>query len=71
MSSAAQRNSLRCCMPRRSLDGRRLGRSQRHDHRAKVLAASMVDLCEKPQFLREVRQEFEKKRGDVVFNLFA
>lgn len=34
---------------------------------AKVLAATMVDLYEKPAALREVRAEFEKKRGDVVF----
>jgi aminobenzoyl-glutamate utilization protein B len=37
---------------------------------AKTLAATMVDLYEKPQALREVRAEFEKKRGDVVFKAY-
>jgi aminobenzoyl-glutamate utilization protein B len=38
---------------------------------AKVLAATMVDLYEKPATLREVRAEFEKKRGDVVFKAYV
>ena len=37
---------------------------------AKTLAATMVDLYEKPQALREVRAELEKKRGDVVFKAY-
>lgn len=37
---------------------------------AKTLAATMVDLYEKPQALRDVRAEFEKKRGDVVFKAY-
>ncbi len=37
---------------------------------AKTLAATMVDLYEKPQAVREVRAEFEKKRGDVVFKAY-
>jgi aminobenzoyl-glutamate utilization protein B len=37
---------------------------------SKTLAATMVDLYEKPQALREVRAEFEKKRGDVVFKAY-
>jgi len=37
---------------------------------AKTLAATMVDLYEKPQALREVQAEFEKKRGDVVFKAY-
>ena len=37
---------------------------------AKTLAATMVDLYEKPQALREVRAEFEKKRGDTVFKAY-
>jgi aminobenzoyl-glutamate utilization protein B len=37
---------------------------------AKVLAATMVDMYEKPQALREVRAEFDKKRGDVVFKAY-
>jgi aminobenzoyl-glutamate utilization protein B len=37
---------------------------------AKTLAATMVDLYEKPQALREIRAEFEKKRGDVVFKAY-
>jgi len=36
----------------------------------KVLAATMVDLYENPVALREVRAEFEKKRGDVVFEAY-
>jgi aminobenzoyl-glutamate utilization protein B len=38
---------------------------------AKVLAATMVDLYEKPAALRDVRAEFEKKRGDVVFKAYV
>lgn len=37
---------------------------------AKVLAATMVDLYEKPAALREVRTAFEKQRGDVVFEAY-
>lgn len=37
---------------------------------AKTLAATMVDLYERPQALRELRAEFEKKRGDVVFKAY-
>jgi len=37
---------------------------------AKTLAATMVDLYEKPQALRDVRAEFDKKRGDVVFKAY-
>ena len=37
---------------------------------AKTLAATMVDLYEKPQALREVRAEFEKKRDGVVFKAY-
>ncbi len=37
---------------------------------AKTLAATMVDLYEKPQTLREVRAEFERKKGDVVFKAY-
>jgi aminobenzoyl-glutamate utilization protein B len=37
---------------------------------AKVLAATMVDLYEKPQALRDVRAEFEKRRGDVTFKAY-
>jgi aminobenzoyl-glutamate utilization protein B len=37
---------------------------------AKTLAATMVDLYERPQALREVRAEFERKRGDVVFKAY-
>ena len=37
---------------------------------AKTLAATMVDLYEKPQALRTVRAEFEKKRGAVVFKAY-
>jgi aminobenzoyl-glutamate utilization protein B len=37
---------------------------------AKTLAATMVDLYEKPQALPEVRAEFEKKRGDTVFKAY-
>jgi aminobenzoyl-glutamate utilization protein B len=37
---------------------------------AKVLAATMVDLYEKPAALREVRAAFEKQRGDVVFKAY-
>lgn len=38
---------------------------------AKVLAATMVDLYEQPAQLRAVRAEFEKKKGDVVFEAYA
>jgi aminobenzoyl-glutamate utilization protein B len=37
---------------------------------AKTLAATMVDLYEKPQALRDVRAEFVKKRGAVVFKAY-
>jgi aminobenzoyl-glutamate utilization protein B len=37
---------------------------------AKTLAATMVDLYEKPAALREIRAEFEKKRGDVRFKAY-
>lgn len=37
---------------------------------SKTLAATMVDLYERPQAIREVRAEFEKKRGDVVFKAY-
>ena len=37
---------------------------------AETLAATMVDLYEKPQTLRAVREEFEKKRGDVVYKAY-
>jgi aminobenzoyl-glutamate utilization protein B len=37
---------------------------------AKTLAATMVDLYESPATLKEVRAEFEKKRGDVKFNAY-
>ncbi len=37
---------------------------------AKTLAATMVDVYEKPQALRDVRAEFEKKRGAVVFKAY-
>jgi aminobenzoyl-glutamate utilization protein B len=37
---------------------------------AKTLAATMVDLYEKPQALREIRAEFEKKRGGVAFKAY-
>jgi serine/threonine protein kinase len=37
---------------------------------AKTLAATMVDLYEKPQALREVRAEFEKKREGVAFKAY-
>jgi len=37
---------------------------------AKTLAATMVDLFEKPQALRAVRAEFEKKRGSAVFKAY-
>jgi aminobenzoyl-glutamate utilization protein B len=37
---------------------------------AKTLTATMVDLYEKPQALREVRAEFEKKRATVVFKAY-
>jgi aminobenzoyl-glutamate utilization protein B len=34
---------------------------------SQTLAATMVDLYEKPQLLRDIRAEFEKKRGNVVY----
>ena len=34
---------------------------------SQTLAATMVDLFEKPQLLRDIRAEFEKKRGNVVY----
>ena len=37
---------------------------------AKVLAATMVDLYENSAALREVRAEFEKKRGNVKFEAY-
>ncbi len=37
---------------------------------AETLAATMVDLYEKPQTLRAVREEFEEKRGGVVFKAY-
>jgi aminobenzoyl-glutamate utilization protein B len=37
---------------------------------AKTLAATMVDLYEKPAAPREIRAEFEKKRGDVRFKAY-
>ncbi len=30
----------------------------------------MVDLYEKPQTLRDVRAEFERRRGEVVFKAY-
>jgi aminobenzoyl-glutamate utilization protein B len=37
---------------------------------SKTLAATMVDLYENPKALREVRADFEKKRGDAVFKAY-
>jgi aminobenzoyl-glutamate utilization protein B len=37
---------------------------------AKVLAATMVDLYERPETLAAVRAEFEQKKGDVVFKAY-
>jgi len=37
---------------------------------AKTLAATMVDLYETPRALRDVRAEFEKKRGAAVFKAY-
>ena len=37
---------------------------------AKVLAATMVDLYERPETLAAVRDEFKQKRGDVVFKAY-
>jgi aminobenzoyl-glutamate utilization protein B len=37
---------------------------------AKVLAATMVDLYERPEALAAVRAEFEQKKGDVVFKAY-
>lgn len=38
---------------------------------AKTLAATMVDLYEQPRALKEVRAEFEEKKGDVVFKAYV
>lgn len=38
---------------------------------SQTLAATMVDLFEKPQLLRDIRAEFEKKRGNAVFKAFV
>jgi aminobenzoyl-glutamate utilization protein B len=38
---------------------------------AKTLAATMVDLYEQPKALKEVRAEFEEKKGDVVFKAYV
>ena len=38
---------------------------------SKTLAATMVDLFEKPAALQEVRDEFAKKKGDVVFKAYV
>jgi aminobenzoyl-glutamate utilization protein B len=38
---------------------------------AKTLAATMVDLYEKPAALQAVRTEFEQKKGDVVFKAYV
>ena len=38
---------------------------------AKTLAATMVDLYERPAALEEVRAEFEKKKGDVAFKAYV
>lgn len=38
---------------------------------AKTLAATMVDLYERPAALKDVRAEFEKKKGDVVFDAYV
>ncbi len=37
---------------------------------AKTLAATMVDLYERPNALRAVREEFETKKGDVQFKAY-
>jgi aminobenzoyl-glutamate utilization protein B len=37
---------------------------------SKSLAATMVDLFEKPQALKAVRAEFEKKKGDTVYKAY-
>jgi aminobenzoyl-glutamate utilization protein B len=37
---------------------------------AKTLAATMVDLYERPAALREVRAEFEQRKGDVQFKAY-
>jgi aminobenzoyl-glutamate utilization protein B len=37
---------------------------------AKTLAATMVDLYERPAALKEVRAEFEKKKGDIVYKAY-
>jgi aminobenzoyl-glutamate utilization protein B len=37
---------------------------------SKTLAATMVDLLEQSQALRRVRAEFEKKRGDTVYEAY-
>ena len=38
---------------------------------AKTLAATMVDLYEQPATLKAVRAEFEKKKGDVVYDAYV
>jgi aminobenzoyl-glutamate utilization protein B len=37
---------------------------------SKTLAATMVDLFEKPQNIKDIRAEFEKRRGDVKFEAY-
>jgi aminobenzoyl-glutamate utilization protein B len=37
---------------------------------SQTLAATMVDLYEKPALLREIRAEFEQQRGDVVYKAY-
>jgi aminobenzoyl-glutamate utilization protein B len=37
---------------------------------AKVLAATMADLYERPEALAAVRAEFAEKKGDVVFEAY-
>ena len=38
---------------------------------AKTLAATMIDLYERPAALQDVRAEFEKQKGDVVFQAYV
>lgn len=38
---------------------------------AKTLAATMVDLYERPDVLQEVRAEFAVKKGDVKFRAYV
>jgi aminobenzoyl-glutamate utilization protein B len=40
-------------------------------HAAKALAATMVDLYERPATLKAVRAEFEEKKGDVVWDAYV